>query len=61
MNDILIDLGVAALLRVLKSKRESGKWRAALLKIFKAIAFQFNADGEFQTAAVENLAGVKLK
>lgn len=47
-NDILIDLGIGAVLRVLKNKREASKWKRAMFKVFKAIAEAYRNDADFQ-------------
>lgn len=54
MNDWIIDLGISALLRVLKDTKESAKWRRALLKVFRLIAIRFGNDEEFLDVAESN-------
>lgn len=49
MQDILIDLGIAALLRILKSKKDVQRFLPALAKVFVAI--------ENVAAVVPDLAG----
>lgn len=45
--DFYIDLGFAVLLRILKDRRETSKWRRAFLKLFDAIARAYAQDAEF--------------
>jgi len=35
--DLVIDIGIAALLRILKSKKDVQKWLPAIAKVFVAI------------------------
>lgn len=49
--DFYVDVGAAVLLRILKSGKESSKYRKLFLKIFKAIGEQFRNDPEFEVAA----------
>lgn len=35
--DLVIDIGIAALLRILKNKRDVQKWLPAIAKVFVAI------------------------
>jgi len=42
-----IDIGFAVLIRLLKERRETNKWRRAFLKLFKAIADAYRNDEEF--------------
>jgi hypothetical protein len=53
VNDWIIDLGISALLRVLRDTKESNKWRRAFLKLFKLIAERFSHDEDFQEVALE--------
>jgi hypothetical protein len=45
--DFWIDLGIAAILRVLKDRREVKKWRPALIKVAAAINNAFADDDAF--------------
>jgi hypothetical protein len=52
MDDILIDMGLAALLRLLKDKvpndsKTKSKWKKAMLKVFKAIGTAYSDDKDF--------------
>lgn len=47
MPDWLIDVAITALLRMLRDKKETSKWRRAMLKVFKAIRDAYNTDEEF--------------
>ena len=51
MEEIVIELGINAVLKMLKSKANASKWRRVMLKIFRAIAVQYKDDQEFQTVA----------
>lgn len=53
--DFWIDIGFAVLLRLLKDRRESGKWKAAFLKIYHAIEVAFPVE----TLGLESDPGVK--
>lgn len=55
MDDILIDVGVAAVLSMLKSGSKAKKWRKAMLKLFAAIARTYKADEQFHAAAETEL------
>ena len=48
MEEILINMGVSALLVAVKNKDKQGKMRKVFLKVFKAIWLQFGSDKEFQ-------------
>lgn len=53
MNDFLISMSVSVLIQLIRTPSIRGKWKAALLKIFKEIAIAFKDDPSFQaTAAV---------
>lgn len=39
--DFWIDIGFAVLLRLLRDRRESGKWKAAFLKLYHLIEVAF--------------------
>ncbi len=54
MNEILIDLGVSALITLLRQKipasGESKKaYKRVMLKVFKAITAAYSDDADFQT------------
>lgn len=51
MEEMIIRLGVTAMLEMLKSKANASKWRKVMLKVFRAIATQYKDDEEFQTVA----------
>lgn len=53
MNDLLIDLGISAVLRILQVPSERTRWRRALLKVFSKIAEAYARDGEFRQAVVK--------
>lgn len=42
--DFYIDIGFAVLLRLLRDRRERGKWIAAFKKVYDAIGLSFNAE-----------------
>jgi len=49
--DFWTDIAFAVLLRLLKSKNESQKWRSAFLKLARAIDAAFNQDPTFASLA----------
>jgi hypothetical protein len=51
MEDVLISLGVNAIVTIARDPKGRGKWRKALLKVFREIAKAFSADAEFQAVA----------
>lgn len=51
MEDILISLGVNALVTIARDPKGRGKWRKALLKVFREIAKGFSGDQEFASVA----------
>lgn len=52
MEDILINLGVGALLAILSDPSKRGRWRRAILKIFRAASVHFKDDADFRAAAL---------
>jgi hypothetical protein len=48
--EFYIDIGFAVLLRLLKDRRELGKWRAAFLKLAQAIILAYGEDEAFAIA-----------
>jgi hypothetical protein len=46
--EFYIDIGMAVMLRLLKERRELRKWRAAFLKLAKAIILAYHEDADFQ-------------
>jgi predicted secreted protein len=57
MDELFIDLGISAILRMLQTGTKAKKWRKAMLKIFAAIARTYKADQEFHDAAEKGLNG----
>lgn len=53
MNDMLISMGVSALIMIARDKQGRGKWRKALLKVFREIAVAFRDDSDFQAVVKE--------
>ncbi len=52
MNDILISMGLSTLLTFLKNLKgvkNRAKWRAALLKLYRAIGSAYADDPDFQS------------
>jgi len=54
-DDFVIDMGVAALLRMLKDGKKAKKWQRAMLKVFGAIAAAYRTEQEFHQAADREL------
>ena len=48
MEEILIDLGVGAILRSIKNPGKKAAIRKAMLKVFKAIRDAYSGDPDFQ-------------
>ena len=46
--DFYIDVGFAVLLRLLKDTSKSNEWRPAFLKLYRAIAYAYAHDPDFQ-------------
>lgn len=57
VGDFWIDMGITVLLRLLRDKTESAKWKRALLKLFTAIADRFPDDKEFLDVRFGKRAG----
>lgn len=51
MEDILIPLGVNAVISMLRAGKTKSKWRAAMLKVFVEIGKAFRSDEDFKMAA----------
>lgn len=49
--DFLITMAVSVLVQLARDPNGRGKWRKALLKVFREIANAFPNDVEFQAAA----------
>jgi hypothetical protein len=54
MEDILINLGVSALLTAIKSPKKRAAMRKIFLKVFKTIWDVFGSDDEFQAVVKED-------
>lgn len=50
-EDIWINIGVSALLAVLNDPTKRGRWRKAILKIFRVAALSFQNDEDFRNVA----------
>lgn len=48
-KDILISQAIATVIAIASDPAGKGKWRKALLKVFKKIAAAYSADAEFQS------------
>lgn len=53
MNNLIIDMGIASLLSLLKhyipnDAEQKSKWKKAVLKVFKAIKTAYSDDKDFQ-------------
>jgi len=55
--DFWIDIGAAALLRVLKDRRELRKYRSLFIKLAAAIFAAYAPDGDFESDVREKLSG----
>lgn len=55
MNDLLISMGVSALLLVVREKQGRQKWARALAKLFAEIQRQAQSDAVLQSAITEAL------
>lgn len=47
MDEILIDIGIGAILRTLKNPAKKAALRKAMLKVFNAIKVAYAGDAEF--------------
>lgn len=48
MEDVIINMGITALLGAIKNPKKKATFRRAFLKIFRAIWLQFGNDEEFK-------------
>lgn len=55
MDDLLIDMGITVMLRMLKDGKRARKWQRAMLKVFSAIAKAYRTEQEFHEAAEAGL------
>ena len=55
--DFWIDIGAAALLRLLKDRRELRKYRSLFIKIAAAIAAAYASDESFESDVEAKVAG----
>lgn len=53
MQDMLISMGINVLITLVRDPKGRGKWRKALLKVFREIAIAFRQDADFQSAFEE--------
>lgn len=53
--DYLTTIGVSALIAIARDPNGKGKWRSALLKVFREIARAFSDDADFLAVAKKEL------
>lgn len=51
MEDMLINMGVSALIALARDPNKRGRWRKAMLKVFVEITRAFKDDAEFLKTA----------
>jgi len=48
VSDFIISMAVSVIIQLARDPKGRGKWRKALLKVFREIASAFRDDNEFQ-------------
>lgn len=59
MQDWMIRLAIGTLIELARDPNGRGKWRKALLKVFREIAIAFRDDAEFASAHESVVSGPK--